>query len=173
MNGLTPIINKYLPNGFAYSGLALGVGIGNVEIGLNIPFIVGVDIWREYLTKINGLLIPVNYDIKKVSDIFIPKSFDVVMAFDVIEHLEKADGKKLLSDMEAIATKMVVVYTPIEWDTNEKNISNPSLWSYGNLHNLHKSLWTQKDFLIRGYTIDLSYPLGKDNPEGIIAVKRF
>ncbi len=173
MNGLTSLINRYLPKDFAYSGLALGVGIGTVEIGLNIPFIVGVDVWRPYLNKIKEQVIPVHYDIMKVSDIFVEKSFDVVMAFDVIEHLEKSEGEDLLLVMESIAKKLVVIYTPLAWDTNEKNVNNPALWSYGNPHNLHKSLWNKQDFLDRDYIVDLSYPLGALVPEGIIAVRRF
>jgi len=38
--------------------------------------------------------------------------FDVCVAFDVIEHLTKKDGLKLLADMEKMATKRVIIFTP-------------------------------------------------------------
>ena len=39
-------------------------------------------------------------------------SFDCVVALDVIEHLEKADGLRLLEQMEIIARKKVIIFTP-------------------------------------------------------------
>jgi len=45
---------------------------------------------------------------RKIGD----NSFDCALALDVIEHLDKADGKKLLNEMERIAKRKVIIYTP-------------------------------------------------------------
>ena len=44
---------------------------------------------------------------------FPAKSVDTVFLVDVIEHLEKAEGQRLLAATEAIARSQVVVFTPL------------------------------------------------------------
>lgn len=39
-------------------------------------------------------------------------SFDCALALDVIEHLKKEDGRELLKEMERIAKKKIIIYTP-------------------------------------------------------------
>ncbi len=39
-------------------------------------------------------------------------SFDVVVALDVIEHFEKDDARRVLAEMERVASELVVVMTP-------------------------------------------------------------
>jgi 2-polyprenyl-3-methyl-5-hydroxy-6-metoxy-1,4-benzoquinol methylase len=51
-------------------------------------------------------------DIKDISKNFAEKEFECCIALDVIEHLSKEDGYKLISDMERIASKKVVISTP-------------------------------------------------------------
>ena len=51
-------------------------------------------------------------DVRNLLKTFSPKSFDACIAMDVIEHLEKADGFKLIAEMEQIARKKVVFLTP-------------------------------------------------------------
>lgn len=49
--------------------------------------------------------------------------FDVVIAFDLIEHLSQSDGYLLLYEMDRIASRMSVVYTPTGflWQPPSKN----------------------------------------------------
>jgi len=51
-------------------------------------------------------------DIRSLSKAFLPKSFDAVVALDVIEHLAKEEGYALIRSMEAIAAVKVVIFTP-------------------------------------------------------------
>lgn len=51
-------------------------------------------------------------DIRNIASEFTPDSFEAVMALDVIEHLPKEEGFKLLKDMESIASRTVVIFTP-------------------------------------------------------------
>lgn len=74
-------------------------------------------------------------DVTKISDHFSENSFDCVVAFDLIEHLEKEDGLVLIKNMEKIAKKRIVIYTPngflfqdvIDGNIYQKHISG---WSY-------------------------------------------
>ncbi|MEI7809445.1 MAG: class I SAM-dependent methyltransferase [Verrucomicrobiota bacterium] len=54
----------------------------------------------------------VQCDVRELSRHFQPGQFDACIALDVIEHLAKPDGLKLLADMERIARKRVVIFTP-------------------------------------------------------------
>lgn len=75
---------------------------------------VGVDIHEKYFEYIETE-VPValvRYDVRKLSDIFVPNSFDLVIALDIIEHLEKEESIDMIKQCEVIAKKAVVLETP-------------------------------------------------------------
>lgn len=76
---------------------------------------------------------------------FAPKSFDAVVALDVIEHLPKEDGPRLLEQMEAIARRVVVVFTP--------NGFLPQGPIGGNELQRHVSGWTVGEMRERGFEV--------------------
>ena len=51
-------------------------------------------------------------DLRNLTHYFKPGQFDACIAMDVIEHLPKEDGLKLMRDMELIAKRKVVFFTP-------------------------------------------------------------
>ena len=51
-------------------------------------------------------------DIRNLTQYFKPGQFDACIAMDVIEHLPKEDGLKLMREMESIAKRKVVFFTP-------------------------------------------------------------
>jgi hypothetical protein len=75
---------------------------------------VGVDIHEEYFNHIETEVpyVIVKYDVRKLRDIFLPKSFDVVIALDIIEHLEKDESLDMIRQCEEIARKAVILETP-------------------------------------------------------------
>jgi SAM-dependent methyltransferase len=54
----------------------------------------------------------VKCDVRNLSSEFKAGQFDACVALDVIEHLTKEDGLKLMADMERIAKKKVIFFTP-------------------------------------------------------------
>jgi hypothetical protein len=54
----------------------------------------------------------VKCDVRSLSSQFKAGEFDACVALDVIEHLTKEDGLKLMADMERIARKKVIFFTP-------------------------------------------------------------
>ena len=120
---------------------------------LNCKMIVGVDIWQEYLEKNKNRYIVLNIDVMK-TDIFLDNSFDVVLSLDVLEHLPEDQCWKLLDEMQRIARKKVIVYTPKEFDPNQENA-----WGMGkNPHQLHKSIIKPVIFEKRGYRVSFPEP---------------
>ena len=54
----------------------------------------------------------VSCNLLEIPLMFEPASFDAVAALDVIEHLEKEEGYRLIETMERLARKVVVLSTP-------------------------------------------------------------
>ena len=132
--------------------LDLGCGNGAPFIGTDFPSLTGVDIWKKKFNMPEYDVIYFN-DIREIDKFFPDKFFDVVTAIDVIEHLEKEEGIKLIEDTEKLALKKIIFFTPKKWRENKDSFENKKWWSYGNKNCIHKSLWTEKDFTSRGYEI--------------------
>ncbi len=76
---------------------------------------------------------------------FKDKSFDVIVALDLIEHLTKEEGHKLLEDFERIAKKKIIIFTP--------NGFVPQGEYDGNTYQIHKSGWGFKEMEKKGYKV--------------------
>jgi SAM-dependent methyltransferase len=97
------------------SVLDIGCGASMAMRHLGVPKLVGaegygpsVEIARA--NKTHDELVQCN--VTELSRYFKPSQFDACVALDVIEHLKKPDGLKLMADMEKIARKRVVFFTP-------------------------------------------------------------
>lgn len=76
---------------------------------------------------------------------FRPNQFDACIAMDVIEHFTKEDGLKLMQDMEQIAAKKVIFFTPNGF-LPQKHAANDDLQA-------HLSGWEPADMQGRGYKV--------------------
>lgn len=129
--------------------LDLGTGDGSFMKKINsdgIFEVVGVELFDPYIKKakktcaykkiIKGDLTR----LEKIND-----KFDVVHSSQVIEHLTKLEGKKLLREVEKLAIKRIVIGTP-----------NGHFHQEGydeNIHQAHKSSWSKSDFERLGYKV--------------------
>jgi ubiquinone/menaquinone biosynthesis C-methylase UbiE len=75
---------------------------------------------------------------------FKQRSFDCAAAFDVIEHLTKTQGNKLINEMEKISSKKTVISTPNGFNSKCHLEDNNPL-------QIHKCGWTMNEFIKRGY----------------------
>ena len=71
------------------------------------------------------------------------KNYELVLLCDVIEHLEKPVGQAMLAECRRMATRAVIVSTPLG--------QFPQDPIHGNEHERHRSEWTEKDF--PGFTL--------------------
>ena len=109
---------------------------------------VGIDVFEPSIRKSKKNKIHDEYtvgDILKLGTFFKPKSFDAVIALDVIEHFNKRDALKLIDSMERIARKKVLIGTP-------NGFAKQSAYD-GNRYQEHKSGWNVSDFKKMGYEI--------------------
>lgn len=84
-------------------------------------------------------------NVLEIADYFAPGSFDCVLASDLIEHLEKDDGLKLMRSMETIARKKVIIFTP--------NGFQPQGAYGGNEYQIHRSGWEIEEMRRFGYRV--------------------
>lgn len=112
---------------------------------------VGVDIHEEYFKHIEATVpyVVVKHDVRKLDEIFIPKSFDLVIALDIVEHLHKEEALKMMSVCESIAKKAVIIETPEGFVPQNIDIQGHGADEW----QTHRSGWQVEDFTERGYQV--------------------
>ncbi len=84
-------------------------------------------------------------DVKDIKNHFSEKQFDCCVALDVIEHLTKEDGFNLIKDMERIARKKILLFTP--------NGFLPQTSLYDNDLQEHLSGWSADEMKALGFKV--------------------
>jgi len=84
------------------------------------------------------------FDVKEIGKQFTQKEFDSCVALDLIEHLSKKDSYRLIRDLERIASKKVLIFTPngfmtqmTKHDDFQEHLSG---WSANEMRNLGYSV---------------------------------
>jgi cyclopropane fatty-acyl-phospholipid synthase-like methyltransferase len=87
----------------------------------------------------------INADWESVIEMFPEKSVDTVFLMDVIEHLNKEKGKKLLEKTERIARNQFIVFTPLGFISQEHD--DEDAWGmHGGELQKHRSGWLPEEF---------------------------
>jgi SAM-dependent methyltransferase len=141
-------LTQTVDDGTCQSLLDIGCGERSpiFRFSKSIPHTTGVDSHLPSIERSKAEGIHTEYVQMNIADIgnrFEPRSFDCVMALDVIEHFEKEAGLRLLEAMERIARKKVVLFTPNGFVAQPATTDNP--------HQLHRSGWTASEMRARGY----------------------
>jgi hypothetical protein len=141
------IVNKFIEPLQAATALEIGSGGGGIIAQLQIPARIGVDNYEpSILSAINSYpnIAFLKYDILKLREIFFPKSFDIVIGFDVLEHIDPFLVPEVIETCELFAKKAIVFWLPLERELSQNPIpENPG--------QSHKSILTLDDFDKRGY----------------------
>lgn len=87
-------------------------------------------------------------DVRSLDTLVKGRKFDACIALDVIEHLPKEEGWKMLDAMEALANRRVIIFTP--------NGFIPQKSKDGDLQE-HLSGWTAPEMRARGYEVHGMY----------------
>ncbi len=130
--------------------LDVGCGAGSPieQIAPRMTRVVGVDAFAPALAaaRATGLYTDVReLDVMAIGGAFEPRAFDAVLAADLLEHLPKTDGHRLLDAMERIAARRVIIFTPNGFVEQDEEDGNP--------HQAHRSGWTVAEFEARGYRV--------------------
>lgn len=109
--------------------------------------LVGIDVYKPYLEFCNIFKFYdelMQLDLENSPLPFNDKEFEVATCIEVIEHLSRPAGERLLDDMERVAGR-VIVTTPNRFFEQPEYDGNP--------YQKHLSIWRTKDFLERGYRV--------------------
>lgn len=129
----------------------LDIGCGSASPIRNFPgrfHSVGIDAFGQSIKKSMEQKIHSEYcemDALDIDKRFKPGSFDCVLALDMLEHLTKPDGLKLINMMERTASAKVIIFTPNGFFDQGEYDDNP--WQ------LHKSGWTAGEMRRMGYKV--------------------
>lgn len=109
----------------------------------------GIDIYKPSIDISKKNKIHDNYklgNIKTLEKYYKQKSFDAVIALDVVEHLDKKDAIELMEKMEKIARKKVIILTP-------NGFFHHARCNDENIYQQHRSGWYPNDYKKRGYKV--------------------
>jgi SAM-dependent methyltransferase len=135
----------------SHSILDVGCGKGSVMRTINLHgknFLrIGVDINSFFIKNCKQKRI---YDALILADICdLPlkrKIVDTVVCVQVIEHLTKSDGIKLIQNLETLARRQVIFSVPIDLPPLGGDVNKP-------LGGPHKCSWTPDEFKRLGYKV--------------------
>ena len=137
--------------------LNVGVGVGNSGLAVQLPYFPFarldlLDVHQPYLDSARAR----TWAAKKVNFIncdirtWNTNAYDLVLMFDVLEHLEKKDS---LAVMDKIKCKQVI-FIPLEKEFR-KNIFEAESQD-------HLSFWTEEDFIKLGYKTEVLQNFHRD-----------
>jgi SAM-dependent methyltransferase len=131
----------------------LDVGCGRGIIGAlcriyrGLDRLVGVDGFEPYLEFNQKAGFYDHTILRDLNDTPLPfdtQEFEAVTCIEVIEHLERSAGQKLLDELERIGSRVIVTTPNIRFQQREYD---------GNIFQKHLSGWNPSDFRARGYSV--------------------
>ena len=126
------------------SVLDLGCGRESPLKYCRVAYSLGVDAFEPALRESKERGIHSEYVLADIAGVkFKPKSFDAVIMIDLLEHLDKADGEKILRNAEGWARRKVIVTMPVGWIRQGMVQNNP--------FQVHRSGWLLREMTQRGY----------------------
>ncbi len=146
---------KFFQHGIEKIKREIGKDVSVLDLGCgwNSPlqycgqrYSLGVDNFDDYLQISKNKSIHSQYmnaDITEV--VFEQGSFDVVLCAQVLEHLEKEEGERLLGKMEKWARKKIIITTPNGFMRKDA--------CDGNEFQEHLSGWTADDLREKGFRV--------------------
>jgi len=104
----------------------------------------GIDIFEPNVIEARGF-----YHNTVVGDArglpFKDNSFDAVTSIEMLEHLDKSDGQKVLSELKRVCRGVLIISTPIG--------NNGHQDYYGNSHEEHKYIWSVGELREQGLSV--------------------
>ena len=112
------------------------------------PFLQYVEYLQEKVkNEIDKTYVIVNGDWNDAVTKLAPKSVDTIILSDVIEHLKKEDGKRLLAESERIARRQIAIFTPLGFVPQDHPDGKDAWGLNGGSWQKHLSGWNpEKDF---------------------------
>ena len=130
--------------------LDLGIGFGGngssvrqwLDLGVRPwkTYLVGVEVWADYRNPLWDLYNLIVVDTIQNYLEVCRESFDCILLTDVIEHMEKPEGLRIIDQLRKLLLPggQLLIGTPAEFFEQGA--------VYGNCHEQHLSAWSQQEF---------------------------
>jgi len=108
-------------------------------------YLIGLDIFLSYLSNAKKVF----HDVIRCDIRFLPIKYnvaDVVLATDVIEHIAKNDGLKLLNELERTAKRQLILMVPVGY-CPKSMLEDQNPWQ------AHQSCWFPGEFKSKGFEV--------------------
>ena len=147
---LWPAVEKEI----IHTDVVLDIGCGIVPMNFFRPSLhIMVEPYKEYRdilvhrhAKDKSILI-LNSLADEVLEVFSDNSVDSVFLLDVIEHLDKDVGFRVLKHLERVARQQVVIFTPLGLMPQHAESGDSDGWGLGGVeYQEHLSGWLPEDF---------------------------
>lgn len=143
------------------AGVLLDIGCGIVpQAYVHTQIQICCEPYAEYVARLQEIVskknerqyVVVNMSWRDVVERFPENSVDTVILVDVIEHLEKEEGERLLTLTSKIARQQVIVFTPYGF-MPQHHVDGKDAWGLGGGDwQEHKSGWLPEDFEGEGWS---------------------
>jgi len=140
----------------------LNIGIGDMESGVakqlvNIKFghLTMVDVYQPYIDnakKLDWMANEIEFELKDGKAKYNWSDYDLVMIFDVLEHIEKEESIRIVNEIQAAGVKLLV-FGPLEEEARHNVFTDEHGETIG--HQDHISFWTERDFIELGLKTEL------------------
>lgn len=138
----------------------LNIGIGDMQsavakqlVNIKFGYLKMVDVYQPYIDnakKLDWLADTVEFELKDGKASYNWKDYDLVIIFDVLEHIEKEESIRIVNEVQAAGVKLLV-FGPLEDEPRNNN--------FGVESQDHISFWKEHDFtelglkttLLRGF----------------------
>jgi SAM-dependent methyltransferase len=158
-------VRRYLVKEIS-SILDVGCGTGGparVIRGKEDTYIVGIDIFLPSIELAKKTHSHDDYIMADVRNLPArDKTFDLVTAMEILEHLDKEEGLEFIHNLERIARRQIIITTPVGKHSQDTLDGNP--------HQVHKHIWLPEElkslgFKVRGHGIrDIGGLSGMQSP---------
>jgi SAM-dependent methyltransferase len=150
--------------------LEIGCGRGGIISQFYAPTLVGVDNWEPALIKAKqeySRPIFLKHDVTHLRGLFIEKSFDAVIGFDILEHLPNEDMVRAVEDCEEFAKKLVLFFSPLD----EEGLNFHPVPEDSNPGMSHVTIIREGFFVERGYITHIYPGYHENGATAMLAIK--
>ena len=179
MNWLGDKVNELIKDYNSILDIGCGNGVTFIPLKENVCY-VGIEanpqrivsfkkeLHKNKISEDNKFFLIHNFSDGNI--LFVKDSFDCVVLLDVIEHLSKENAEMLLKNIEVVAKKMVIIFTPLFF-LEQESIND---LSFDKRYDTHKCGFDSKEFEDKGYVVELfdGDKSHKREHKAILAVKR-
>jgi len=158
---MSEVVLEFIPSDLNRM-LVLDVGCAKGYLGYQIrtkksgnPTVLGLDLWVPYIKEVRSFhadYVRIYDDLIMADARYMPfrgQVFNLLIASELLEHLPREDGFRLLKEMERISKDRIITSTPSRFFEQEQLDNNP--------YQRHVSRWKEEDFVKSGYEVKVVY----------------